>query len=264
MAKKKRGTRKLSKKSSKKEDLVLRILVSLIIVSAALAIGYHVIKRLYPDYDTFEKDEFAEKYIVKGIDLSHHNPILNWKMVADEGITFAYLKATEGVSHKDRNYVLNQKLARENNIRLGTYHFYSFGVSGEEQAAHFIKTADCKSGDLLPAIDVEHSLANPYSNDPKYVAMVVKELKLLEERLCEHFGVHPIIYTNQDCYKLYVKGNFDNNPLWMCDLKKEPSEDLNWIIWQFSHKGELKGVGESIDLNYFRYSYDDIQRYVIP
>lgn len=263
MAKKKR-TRRPSKKKSSKNDLVLKIIVSSVIAIAAIVIGIYVIKKLYPDYDSFEEDKFASKYMVRGIDISHHNPILNWHMVVEQNIGFTYIKATEGTSHLDRNYKFNQKLAKENNARVGAYHFYSFGVSGKEQADHFIKTANCKSGDLLPAIDVEHSPANPYSNDPKYIALVIEELKVMENELFEHFGVRPVIYTNQDCYKLYIKGNFPDNPIWMCDLRKEPTDDINWIIWQFSHKGELPGMDEPVDLNYFRYSFDELKKYLLP
>ena len=34
----------------------------------------------------------------KGIDVSSNQGSINWKNVADKGITFAYIKATEGTS----------------------------------------------------------------------------------------------------------------------------------------------------------------------
>ena len=210
---------------------------------------------------TFESD----KYFVKGIDVSHHNPILNWNVVMEQNISFAYIKATEGITHEDRNYPYNYKLAKETNIRVGSYHFYSFGISGSKQAQHFIKKAQCDSGDLIPAIDVEHSPANPYSKDKKYIDLVVQELKILEKTLFEHYGVHPVIYTNKDCYKLYIKNNFPDNIIWMCDLHNEPSNDIkNWRIWQFSHKGEIPGVDGDIDLNYYRYTFDEFKELLLP
>ena len=211
--------------------------------------------------DTFESD----KYFVKGIDVSHHNPILNWEAVMDQNISFAYMKATEGITHEDRNYPYNYDLAKKTNIRIGSYHFYTFGLSGKDQAAHFIKKAKCKKGDLIPAIDVEHSPANPYSKDDKYIALVVQELKILENALYEHYGVHPVIYTNKDCYKLYVKDNFPENIIWMCDLHNEPSNKIkNWRIWQFSHTGQLPGIDGDIDLNYYRYTFEDLRELLLP
>lgn len=207
----------------------------------------------------------SNKYYVKGIDVSHHNPILNWNALLDQNITFAYIKSTEGPSHEDRNYIYNYDLARKTNIKVGTYHFYTFALSGKEQAQHFLKIAKFNTGDLLPAIDVEHSPSNTYNKDKEYIKLVVQELEVMENELYEHFGIHPIIYTNKDCYKLYIKGNFPKNPIWMCDLHNEPSDDVkNWRIWQFSHKGELPGVDGSIDLNYYRYSFEEFKELLLP
>lgn len=220
---------------------------------------------LIKDY-IYEPESFeSNKYYVKGIDVSHHNPILNWNVLLDQNIYFAYLKATEGTTHVDRNYPYNYDLARKTNIKVGAYHFYTFSLSGKEQAQHFLNVAQFNEGDMLPAIDVEHSPSNTYNKDKAYIDGVVKELKVLENELFEHFGVHPVIYTNKDCYKLYIKDNFPHNLIWMCDLHNEPSDDIaNWRIWQFSHKGELPGVDGDIDLNYFRYSFDEFKELLLP
>lgn len=212
--------------------------------------------------NTFDK---SDKYHVKGIDVSHHNPILDWNEVKNQNIQFAYIKATEGITHDDRNYIYNYKLAKESNVKVGSYHFYSFAISGREQAKHFIKTARCESDDLLPAIDVEHSPANPYSKDTAYVKSVIKELCILENELYEYYGLRPVIYTNMDCYKLYIKDHFPHNPIWICSLREEPNEDVKkWIIWQFTHKGELPGIVGDIDFNYFRYSFERLREISLP
>lgn len=224
-------------------------------------LAFFLIKDYLQEPESFE----SEKYFVKGIDVSHHNPILNWKSLLDENITFAYIKSTEDTSHIDRNYIYNYELARETNIKVGAYHFYRFALSGKEQAHHFLRNSRFNAGDLIPAIDVEHSALNVYKKDGEYIDLVVKELKVLENELYEHFGVRPVIYTNRDCYKLYIKNNFPENIIWMCDLHNEPSDDiLNWRIWQFSHKGELPGVDGHIDLNYYRHSFDEFKELLLP
>lgn len=253
----------IRKKRSKKIDPTKKIALSLLLITIVGIVAFFVLKKkdILISPTTFESSE----YFVKGIDLSHHNPILNWDMIREQNITFAYLKATEGISHEDRNYRYNYDLARKSNIHIGTYHFYSFGLSGREQAAHFKRIAKCRSGDMLPAIDVEHSPANPFSKDDKYVTGVIKELKILEKELYNHYGVHPIIYTNRDCYKLYIKGNFERNLIWICDLQDEPSDEPeNWRIWQFTHKGKLPGVDGYIDLNYYRYDFDEFKELLLP
>ena len=156
----------MSKKPKKrKSDNKLKsiTLVATLIV-LFLTLGYFFYKK--STANTFNE---SQKYQVKGVDVSHHNPILDWAEVKRQNIHFTYIKATEGITHDDRNYPYNYKLAKENNIKTGSYHFYNFGISGREQAKHFIRVAECQSGDLIPAIDVEHSPSNPYSKDPIFI-----------------------------------------------------------------------------------------------
>lgn len=266
MAKKRVVRRKTSRCIRKRKSSSLitkkrKYICAFILAAVLCVVAFFIIKDYLQESETFE----SNKYFVKGVDVSHHNPILKWDVVLDQNITFAYLKATEGTTHEDRNYPFNYELARKANIKVGSYHFYTFALSGKEQAQHFLKIAQFKQGDMIPAIDVEHSPANPYSKDKEYIAMVIKELKVLENELFEHFGVHPLIYTNKDCYKLYVKNDFPNNPIWMCDLHNEPSDDVkNWRIWQFSHKGEIPGIEGDIDLNYYRYSFEEFKELLLP
>lgn len=252
---------KRKKKQKKRKDNNFKlIIISFTAFLLLISLSYYFYKNR--ESNTFSR---STEYQVKGIDVSHHNPILNWREVRNQNISFAYIKATEGITHEDRNYPYNYKLARESNIKVGSYHFYIFGISGRDQAKHFIKTAQVNSGDLLPAIDIEHSPDNPYSTDSIFVNQVLKELKILENEFFEHYGLHPIIYTNLDCYKLYINNNFPDNPIWICSLDKEPSDNIkNWVIWQFSHKGELSGMVGDIDFNYFRYSFDRLNSISFP
>lgn len=237
------------------------ILIISTFVIVAVALTYHFYQKS-KKANTFDQNN---QYSVKGIDVSHHNPILNWAEVKSQNITFAYIKATEGTTHDDRNYPYNYKLAKQNNVKIGAYHFYTFATSGRDQARHFIDIAKCESGDLIPAIDVEHSPANPYSKDTAFVSTTIKELTILENELYEYYGIHPIIYTNPDCYKLYIKGNFPNNPLWISSLNGEPKKEIQkWVIWQFTHKGTLPGIVGEIDFNYFRYSFDRLNEISLP
>lgn len=251
-------SKKTKKRKSHNKLKSITLVATLIVLF--LTLGYFFYKK--STANTFNE---SKKYQVKGVDVSHHNPILDWAEVKRQNIHFTYIKATEGITHDDRNYPYNYKLAKENNIKTGSYHFYNFGISGREQAKHFIRVAECQSGDLIPAIDVEHSPANPYSKDPIFVKSVVKELKVMENEIYEHYGVHPIIYTNTDCYKLYINNSFPNNPIWISSLNKEPSDDIkNWIIWQFTHTGELDGIAGDLDLNYFRHPFDELQKLQLP
>lgn len=240
-----------------KKQTTLILLVSLILVSSVFLILIDSVKKSSRDrFHSFHDNRYSHKYPIRGVDISHHNGDVNWEQLKNEGVAFAYIKATEGVSHKDRSYKDNYPAAKLADIKVGAYHFYTFGLDGAEQANRFIRDAKVADDDLIPMIDVEHSPYNRHSWDDNYRKLVIDELKKMEQVLFDYYGVHPIIYTNRDCYKLYIKGHLTENLIWMSDLHNEPSIDDNeWIIWQFSHTGRLNGVKGDVDLNYFRYSY---------
>ncbi len=256
--------KKKNKKYKKQTTLIL--IVSLILVSSVFLIVIDSIKKLSRDqFHSFYDNKYSHKYVIRGVDVSHHNGTINWTQLKNEGISFAFIKATEGLSHKDRKYKKNYDASKLLDIKTGTYHFYTFGLDGAKQAQHFIRHATVGSGDLIPAIDVEHSPINIYSSDKNYQERVITELQKMEQALFDYYNVHPIIYTNKDCYKLYIQDKFPNNLIWMSDLHNEPNTKENeWIIWQFSHTGKINGARGDIDLNYFRYSYRQFNELLIP
>ena len=255
-----------SKYKRYKKQYIITVIVSAIIISSVFLIVYDTIKKSKREqFHSFYDNKYSHKYPVRGVDVSHHNGKVNWMQMKNEGITFAYIKSTEGVSHLDTKYLDNYVGANQAEVKVGTYHFYTFGLDGVLQAKHFIHQSTISSGDLIPAIDVEHSSINQYSNDKDYIQQVVDELVKLERELHDYYGVRPLIYTNKDCYKLYIKKNFPENLIWMSDLHNEPqAKDYNWIVWQFSHTGNINGANREIDLNYFRYSFRQFNQLLMP
>ena len=48
-----------------------------------------------------------------GIDISHHQSTIDWKLLKKQKPHFIFFKATEGASHKDKKYTENYKNARK-------------------------------------------------------------------------------------------------------------------------------------------------------
>lgn len=238
----------------------------LILVLGIAFATYTIVRMAKRDiFHTFDHPAFTHKYFVRGVDVSHHNSFIHWERLREENVTFAYLKSTEGMSHIDRDYQRNYKLAKEAGLKVGTYHFYTFGLDGEEQAKHFMRNSSVLPNDMIPAIDVEHSSVNKACKDRKEREQVIHELKRLEQALFLHYGKRAVIYTNKDCYRAYIDRHFPENPVWICDLHTEPGAASDkWVIWQFSHTGNLPGVVGEIDLNYYRYSFADFRNLLMP
>lgn len=97
-----------------------------------------------------------KQYPVSGIDLSHYQGEVDWPVLAQQNIMFAYIKATEGSSHTDARFAYNWEESGKTDLAAGAYHFFSFDSSGDTQADHFIHTVGNRSGMLPPAVDVEY------------------------------------------------------------------------------------------------------------
>src|SRR2546430_1147545 len=79
---------------------------------------------------------FAQRPL--GIDVSNHQgPGINWTSVRNSGVTFAWAKATEGLSFNDGDFLINPTNAKSAGLYFGAYHFAHPTNSPTAEAAHF-------------------------------------------------------------------------------------------------------------------------------
>lgn len=198
----------------------------------------------------------AEKYPVRGIDVSRHNGDIDFSRVKDAGIEFAFIKATEGATHKDSLYSRNMSQARRAGIKTGAYHFFRFDVDGVDQALNFLRTVGPLQPELGMVIDVE-STGNPKNIPPetikKRLTSMVEYMNLLGHRV--------MIYTNLDGYYDYIEEILPGYPLWICRFKENPI-NAEWTFWQYDHHGTIDGIKGEVDLNAFCGNREEWERYL--
>ena len=73
--------------------------------------------------------------------MSGHQDVIDWKRVADDGIAFAYIKATEGGDFVDDRFRENWRNAGTAALDRGAYHFFTLCRPGDEQARNFLAVA---------------------------------------------------------------------------------------------------------------------------
>jgi lysozyme len=194
-------------------------------------------------------------YEVEGIDISRYQGKLNWTKVTEEGIDFAYVKATEGLEKQDTMFRRNWSEMQRVNIKRGAYHFFRPTLSPWTQAQNFISTVDLETGDLPPVLDVEVV-------DGVSKAVLVSRMKSWLNIIELRYNTRPIIYTNLKFYYNYIVGNFDDYPLWIAkygDIKPNIVNANQFKFWQYGNKGKLSGVNGFIDLNVFIGSKTDLE-----
>lgn len=211
---------------------------------------------------------------VYGIDLSHHNRIVDWDNLAlycdaagkvfhrkptekkyMQPVSFVYMKATEGGNHVDTTYARRAHEADIHGIAKGAYHFLRLASPIKDQVRNFITTVNWQPGDMPPALDVEM----PGELRAHGVNGVFEWLEAVEKEL----GVRPIIYTGDNIRKKYLEKDprFRKYDCWIARYNPAGPQSGDWHIWQMSDKG--RGIGHSgeVDLNIFSGSHEDFNNY---
>ena len=189
-------------------------------------------------------------YKVHGIDISHYQGNVNWKMLEQtrQGqfpIQFIFMKATEGGDYPDKRFVANFDSAKAHGFIRGAYHFYNPKTDANKQADFFINTVKLEPGDLPPVLDIE--------TKGKDIEKLQVDLKLWLRRVENHYGVKPIIYASYKFKTKYLNDSvFNSYPYWIAHYYVDSVQYKgDWKFWQHTDVGTLPGIEEQVDLNIF-------------
>ncbi|MCC7524116.1 MAG: glycoside hydrolase family 25 protein [Chitinophagaceae bacterium] len=243
----------------------LLLMTCLMLLTAGLIYGYiqwNEYRVHFVRYKAFGID-IPVQYHIHGIDVSHHQDLINWEEVKKVNVeelqlSFAFIKATEGLVNVDRLFRRNWYKAREEGVTRGAYHFFLATKSGKKQAENFIAQVTLEPGDLPPVLDVEQL----YGVKPRDLRIRVQDwLNTIEA----YYKVKPIIYTNVDFYEQYLGKDFDEYPLWVAHYLQpnKPRIKRPWIFWQHSETGKVDGIGTRVDFNVFNGDASDFQQLLL-
>ena len=186
-----------------------------------------------------------DRFPVGGFDISSHNGDINFKAAVSDGMEFVWIKATEGVTFKDKRFTANHEKAGKAGLKRGAYHFFRFDKDGVEQAINLLETIGDRALELVVAIDIESS-GNPEGiNEELIKERIASMVEYLNLR-----GLAPTLYCNKADYYKYMVDSFPGNSLWICSFTQDPIS-APWTFWQFNHKGSVKGINGKVDLNVF-------------
>ncbi|RZK59852.1 MAG: glycoside hydrolase family 25 protein [Pedobacter sp.] len=204
----------------------------------------------YRTYESFNI-KIPKKYTVHGIDVSYYQGKIDWTKVKameddDVKITFAFIKATEGLLSVDPYFQRNWREAPKAGLKVGAYHFFRPKRSGLWQANFFLQTANFEKGDLPPVVDIE-------SLDGVSPEKMRKELNAFIIQVEEKTKVKPIIYTGLRFYKDHLLGYYDKYPFWVAHYHQPKLKLANnaYKFWQHSDKARINGINHVVDFNAF-------------
>ena len=206
----------------------------------------------------------------RGLDVSVHSGTVDWPQVVAEGHGFAILKATEGVDLVDGAFADHWREAAAAGLVRGAYHFYVTEDDPHQQADWFTSQVALQPGDLAPIVDIEligHGTEDGWQQNVLAFA----------ERLREHYGVTPIVYTSPKFWQTHFLSEhslsehsqgehsqgehsqgghaaaFVDFPLWIAEYGVDepviPAPWAAWHLWQFRGDAPIAGVEKGADLS---------------
>lgn len=210
---------------------------------------------------------------VIGIDISHYQSAVDYdklmfhldaarrmyntpkKDTKPRSVDFVVAKATEGSRMRDSYYRRNKQGCREHDILFGAYHFYSLQASATEQANNYIQYSQLQRGDILPVVDIE-----PIDGRLPELDSVRKWLQIVGR----YYGVHPIIYTNENTYRQKFADNehFRQYPFWIARYGGQEPSRMH-AIWQCTENGKVGGISGPVDIDVLKGTKADMNLYLL-
>jgi lysozyme len=186
---------------------------------------------------------------IRGIDVSTYQGNVNWQSVANDGILFAFVKATEGVTLVDDTFARNWAAMKTVGIQRGAYHFFRPASSIQGQIDSFLRTVKLQPGDLPPVLDVE-------TTGGLGATAICDRMAIWLDAVEKETGMQPIIYTYPGFWESLGTTRFSDYPLWIAHYTTAESPWVSggwhsWTFWQYTDRGRVAGISGNVDINIF-------------
>ena len=188
--------------------------------------------------------------IYQGIDISEWQGEINFEEVKNSGIDIVYIKASEGEDYIDHYFEANYRGARENDLKIGFYHFLTARTveEAEEEARFFARVISSKEIDCRLAMDFE-------SFGDLSVAEINEISEAFLSTLEEITGKELVIYLDASNARDIFSRSLTVYPIWVAEyFAQEPSNNGKWETWvgfQYTDRGRISGISGSVDRDEF-------------
>lgn len=201
------------------------------------------------------KEKYKNKDTKIGIDVSHHQGIIDYEKVKEAGVEFVFIKVG---SQKGKNgdYYLDNKF-KENiegfnkvGIPIGIY-FFSYADSNKEaqrQATWVLKQIKNYKIDLPIVFDWEN-----WSNYREYNLSFYHLTKMANTFInkVEDKGYYGMIYSSKNYLeKVWFKSNTN---IWLAHYTSQTNYEGEYKVWQICDNGKIDGINDNyvdIDIMY--------------
>ncbi len=195
------------------------ILTFLVIAVGALIIGffnYHRQTTLPSDSDT----------TAIGVELDQNLADIDLHKLQSNGISFIYLRGTQGRSYFDNDYLLYRDQVQGTKLAYGTILTYSSESTPEQQFAYFMQKVGRQTGSL--PILLEPAESSYGKSDFKKMAVLAS--------LLQNQGKRVMVEANYRYHNLFMP-----NTKFLSTGGKEPNA-FHYAFWLYTNNGRVKNV----------------------
>ncbi|MBS3649163.1 glycoside hydrolase family 25 protein [Pseudaminobacter sp. 19-2017] len=235
--------------------------------NAKATVGYPVM--LNPRFGDNDPHEWTARtpfqYAVHGTDVSKYQRTVDWATARASGISFAFIKATEGGDRVDDKFQEHWHGAKTAGIPRGAYHFYYFCRPAAEQARWYIANVPRDRSSLPPVLDMEWNPSSPTCKLRPPAETVRSEMRIFLSMVEKHYGKKPIIYTSIDFFEDNNLASFTGYHYWLRSVADHPSDRYGahpFVFWQYTGTGVVPGIKGNADLNVFNGSHADWRKWI--
>ena len=212
----------------------------------------------YPRFSDSDPHEWKRgapwSYAVHGTDVSKYQRSVDWHQARASGVSFAFIKATEGGDRIDDNFAENWRNTKAAGIPRSAYHFFYFCRPAAEQARWFIANVPNERSALPPVLDMEWNPQSPTCKLRPDAATVRSQMRIFLDIVERHYGRKPIIYTSIDFFDDNGLAGFRGYPYWLRSVAGHPRDkyrDHPFTFWQYTGTGVVPGIRGNADINVF-------------
>lgn len=190
---------------------------------------------------------------MKGIDISSHKGVIDFRKVKNAGIDFAIIRFACG-TNIDKDFFHNYFKAKENDLKVGAYIYTTANTlpkvitevnAIKHELNKFIETNERELELDLPFfIDVEHdSIIKTSKNN---VSWLFDESYKRFKELFSKVG----LYASTSILETKFRDDIlESVPIWVAEWDNNLDYKGNFIFWQYSNKGRIDGIETDVDLN---------------
>lgn len=195
-----------------------------------------------------------------GIDVSSHQGDIDWQLVKEDGVEFAFLRigyrgyGEEGRLCLDEKFLKNYEEAHDAGIDLGIY-FFSQAVTAEEaaeEASFLLAALDGRTLEYPIVFDWETVVTASEDAPPRTEDVMPQTLTLSAVTFCEAVedaGYRAMIYTNKkQAVMKYDLRKLSAYPVWLAYYDTDLNYCYDFDIWQYG-TGSVDGIEGEVDLN---------------